>query len=81
MMPNILLEAWWLELPQEGGRIIADDERNTIVYEPNASPWNRDENRVAKALLAAKTLYTRYRKGEMPEEVAKYLAPFMEELN
>ena len=44
---------WMLESPEDGGRIIACDDRHTIVYEPNCSPFNEEERANAKLFFSA----------------------------
>ena len=62
-MPNVpkvdLMDVpWKLETPSEGGRIIACDQRSTIVYAPNCSPYNEDEKKLARLFLRSRKMLT-----------------------
>jgi hypothetical protein len=47
---------WKLETPSEGGRILAKNARSTIVYEPNRSPYNENERKVARLFLNSREM-------------------------
>lgn len=46
-------QRWWVEHPDEGGRIIASDKRATIIHEPPASPMNSTVRADSELIAAA----------------------------
>jgi hypothetical protein len=59
-MPEVKNDMWevpWeLETPSQGGRILAKDARSTIIYEPNCSPYNSDEIKLARLFLHSREM-------------------------
>jgi hypothetical protein len=53
---------WWYEgydpdpSKEKFGRVLANDERASIIYEPNACPSNPDNEAIAKFIAAAPQL-------------------------
>jgi len=47
---------WQYEGVNNGGRVIADDDRKTIIHEPPCSPFNEQEISDAKLIAAAPDL-------------------------
>ena len=59
-MPEVKNDMWtapWeLETPSQGGRILAKDARSTIIYQPNCSPYNPDEIKLARLFLHSREM-------------------------
>lgn len=49
---------WFYEGAENGGRVLADDDRKTIVHVPPCSPFNDSAIADARLIAAAKRMYS-----------------------
>lgn len=51
---------WFVERPESGGRVLANDARRTIIHEPSCSPFNVSAQADAALIALSPTLAAAY---------------------